>query len=285
MDIGQTLQLNVSRFASESNAPTLNLAYSLGSGAPSGASINPTTGAFTWPMGINQQIGTYPITVQVSDHGSPPQSAATTFNVNVVDPGPAPTISVAKVSTKKGVSITLSFSQPVNPETAGNSTNYILTEPAKKKPKSQKKLSPLPIRIGLSVSYNPSTHQVILKGPKKLKISPALMLTVVGTGPNGIAKVDGLQLAGTGQQPGTNYLATVTAKAVNPTSAVVGNTIVARSAKGHTDTDTVARPKIVRHGSAETHSVKVASTRPAGPMAFTRTPLRNPTKPGKHKTG
>ena len=225
VDVGQTLHLNLSPFASESGATTMNLTYSLGSDAPAGANIDPTTGALSWPLGTNQQIGTYPITVRVADNDSSQQVAATTFNVNVVDPGPAPTISGAIVSMKKGFSITLSFSQPVNPVSAANPNNYILTQPARSHTSKKKTSPPQPIRIGLSVSYNPATNQVTLKGPKKVKAGRGLTLTVVGAGPNGIAKLDDLHLAGSGGQPGTNYLASVTAKAVNRISAVAVNTI------------------------------------------------------------
>ena len=181
----------------------------------------------SWTVGANQRIGSYPITIQVSDNGSPQRSASETFNINVVDPGPAPMITTAKVTTKKGFSITLTFNEPVNPATAANLNNYILTAPAKK-PKSKKKPTPPPTRIKLSVSYNQATNQVILKGPKTVKTSPALTLTVVGTGPSGIAKMDGLQLAGSGGQPGTDYVASVTTKNVRPTAAVLGKTIVVR---------------------------------------------------------
>ena len=201
----------------------------------------------TWPLGTNQQIGTYPITVRVFDDGSPQQVAATTFNVNVVDPGPAPTISGAIISMKKGFSITLSLSQPVNPVTAANPNNYILTQPARSLG-SKKKSPPQPIRIALSVSYNQATNQVTLKGPKKVKVVRGLTLAVVGAGPNGIAKLDDLHLAGSGGQPGTNYLASVTAKAVSRISAVLGNTFLARTAARtaivQAHTDVAAHPMI-----------------------------------------
>ncbi len=184
-------------------------------------------------------------------------------------------ISVAKVSTKKGFTITLTFSEPVNPSTAANPSNYILTAPGKK-PKGKHKPTPPPTRIGLSVSYSQSANQVVLKAAKKPKTSPALTLTVIGTGTTGIAKLDGLQLAGSGGQPGTNYVASVTGKAVTRTSAVTSNTIVvrtaARSAGGQTRVNPVARPLLIRRGSAPPHSVTVTSARPAGPMALVRTP-------------
>ena len=261
VDVGQALQLNVSSFASETNAPTLSLTYSLGSGAPSGATISPTSGPLTWPMGANQQIGTYPITVQVADNGSPQHTASETFNVSVVDPSPV-TISGATVTTKKGFSITLTFSGAVNPATASNSSNYILTEPAKK-PKSKKKPAPPPIRIALSASYNQATNQVTLKGPKKVKTSPALTLTVVGTGPNGIAKLDGLLLAGGGAAAGTNYVASVKGQGRYPNLR----------GRGKHDRGEDGRGRPAPFGLP--HSVKVASTRPAGPMALAGHPGRD----------
>ena len=78
-----------------------------------------------------------------------------------------------------------------------------------------------------------------------MKTSPALTLTVVGTGPSGIAKLDGLQLAGSGGQPGTNYVASVTAKAVKPIAAVVGNTIVIRTERAIRR----ARPRGAKRGA------------------------------------
>ncbi len=272
VDVGQTLQLNVSNYASDPNSPALPLTYSLVGSTPSGASIDPSTGIMTWALGANQQIGTYAITVLVSDNGSPPRTASETFNINVVDPSPV-TISSAKVTTKKGFAIALTFSGPVNPATAANPNNYILTEPAKK-PKSKKKPTPPPTRINLSVAYNPATNQVILKGPKTVKTSPALTLTVVGTGPSGIAKLDGLQLAGSGGLPGTNYVATVTKKAISPTAAVTGNVIAvrsgARSAEAHMHINIDRRPRSVLHNGSLAHRVELASTRPAGPIAMAR---------------
>jgi ELWxxDGT repeat protein len=234
VNVGQGLQLSVSNFASDPNSPPLPLTYSLAAGAPSGVSINSTSGVLTWSVGTNQQVGLYPITVQVADNGSPQKTASTSFNINVVDPSPV-TISTASVSTKKGFSITLTFSGPVNASTASNVSNYILTLPAKK-PKSKKKPVPPPVRVKLTATYNAATNQVVLKGPKTVKTSPALTLTVFGTGSAGIAKLDGLLLAGSGGQPGTNYVASVTAKAVKAVAAVVVKTN-ARSAQTAAKTD------------------------------------------------
>ena len=255
VNVGQTLQLNVSSFVSETNEPDATFSYSLGS-APAPVSINPTTGVVSWPTGANQRIGTYPITVQVTDNASTPHTASETFSVYVLDTSPV-TISSATVSTKKGFTITLTFSGPVNPSTVANIANYSLTEPGKK-PKSKKKPTPPAIHIPLSASYNAATNQVTLVGPKKQKTSPALTLMVLGTG---ITKLDGLTLAGSGGQPGTSYVATVTGKSVSPTAAVERNTIVVRTAA------------LVRSAPTASHPLTVGSFRPTGPMSMLRKPV------------
>jgi hypothetical protein len=249
VDVGQTLQLNVSGFASDPNTPALPLTYSLGAGAPAGVGIGPTTGVLTWHVGPDQHIGTYGIMVQVSDNSSPPLSASELVSVSVVDPGPPPMITGAAVVAKKGFSITLTFNEAVDPATATNANNYVLTEPAKK-PRSKKKPAPPPTRINLSVNYNQATDQVVLTGPKKVKTKPALTLTVIGTAPNGIAKTDGLQLAGSGGQPGTNYVASVTSKSVAPLAVIADGTTPGRTAarlvERHSRTETIMRRPFFR---------------------------------------
>ena len=83
VDIGSTLQFNVGNFASDPNTPPLPLTYSLGSGAPSGASINPTTGVLTWTPPMDQPIGTIAIPVIVSDDLTPPDTSSQNLSVRV----------------------------------------------------------------------------------------------------------------------------------------------------------------------------------------------------------
>ncbi|MEO8428752.1 MAG: M4 family metallopeptidase, partial [Verrucomicrobiota bacterium] len=61
------------------------LTYTLEPGTPTGAAINPTTGVLAWTANL-QGLGTISMTVRVTDSGSPPMSATTTFNVKVVAP-------------------------------------------------------------------------------------------------------------------------------------------------------------------------------------------------------
>jgi ELWxxDGT repeat protein len=256
VDVGQSFTLNVSQLASDPNTPPLPLSYSLGAGAPAGMAINSATGVLTWNVPPNQRIGNDSATVIVADNSSPPKTASETLSFTVVDPSPPPTITSPKVSTRKGFSITLTFSQPVDPATAADANNYILTEPARI-PTSKKKPMPPPTVLGMSVSYNQTTNQVTLKVAKKPKAHTGLTLKVVGSGPTGIAKLTGLQLAGSGGQPGTNYVAAIRGKRLTQTAAVTGNSIVVRT----------ERPAhaLARLGSA--------SGGPGGPLAVTGRPF------------
>jgi hypothetical protein len=76
------------RFTNVVNDPTVSsptLQYSLGSGAPAGAWINPTNGHFGWNPGIAQASTTNNISVIVTDNGYPPMSATQSFTVVVQD--------------------------------------------------------------------------------------------------------------------------------------------------------------------------------------------------------
>ncbi|MDH5642549.1 MAG: Ig-like domain-containing protein, partial [Nitrospira sp.] len=83
---GRTLSVTVvatdpddSNIAPESNL----LTYSLGPDAPSGASIDPTTGLFTWAVPVTYQLGVMTFTVQVTDAALPPLTASQAVTVTV----------------------------------------------------------------------------------------------------------------------------------------------------------------------------------------------------------
>jgi CSLREA domain-containing protein len=77
--------------ASDPDLPVNTLSYRL-SGAPTGASINPGTGQFTWTPSEVQGPGVYAITVIVSDNGSPRRSDSATFTVTVSEVNRAPAL-------------------------------------------------------------------------------------------------------------------------------------------------------------------------------------------------
>ena len=146
----------------------------------------------------------------MTDSGSPQLSVTTSITVNVVDLGPRATITRASVMTKHGYAISLKFSQPLDAASAENSNNYILIPVKRKNAKNAPVLTPIP----LSVSYNPRTNIVTLTALAKVKLKQTLELTVIGTAPNGVAKISGVLLAGARKRAGTNYVAIITGKTI-----------------------------------------------------------------------
>ncbi len=76
--------LTITNMASDPNTPAQTLTFSLDSGAPTNAAIDPTNGVFTWTPTQEQSPGTTLITVRVTDSGVPPMSAAQSFTVTVL---------------------------------------------------------------------------------------------------------------------------------------------------------------------------------------------------------
>ncbi len=74
--------------ASDPDTPTSQLVWSLTS-APAGASLNATTGRFTWTPTEAQGPGTFPVIVSVTDGN---QSAQATFTISVTEVNQAPVI-------------------------------------------------------------------------------------------------------------------------------------------------------------------------------------------------
>src|SRR5205814_5583661 len=69
--------------------------YSLDAGAPSGATLNPTTGVFSWMPTAAQGPATNTVTIRVTDNGPPPLADAKTFTIIVV-PGFTTNISLVQ---------------------------------------------------------------------------------------------------------------------------------------------------------------------------------------------
>jgi hypothetical protein len=85
--LGQTVAFTAG--ASDSDVPAQSLTFSLGAGAPAGATITPFTGSFSWKP--NSTGTNVPVSVVVTDNGTPNLSATQTFFVTILIP---PTISV-----------------------------------------------------------------------------------------------------------------------------------------------------------------------------------------------
>lgn len=77
--------------AVDSDAPAQTLTFTLDAGAPAGASLT-TGGVFTWTPNEAQGPGTYPVTVRVTDNGSPTRSASETIQISVTEINVAPVL-------------------------------------------------------------------------------------------------------------------------------------------------------------------------------------------------
>jgi len=91
---GRTLL--VTNLASDPNVPPLPLTFSL-SNPPAGASINTSSGVFSWRPAIAQSPSTQTVSVVVSDNALPPLTATQSFNVTVNRPA-SPALSAASIT-------------------------------------------------------------------------------------------------------------------------------------------------------------------------------------------
>ncbi len=97
--------------ASDADIPAQNLSYSLAAGAPSGASIDPFTGVFTWTPAEIQGPSTNLITIRVTDDGVPALSASQTFTIIVNEVNTAPVLSpVGNKTIHEGALLTFKVS-------------------------------------------------------------------------------------------------------------------------------------------------------------------------------
>jgi hypothetical protein len=89
--VNEGVTLNLTATATDRDVPAAQrLTFSLVN-APAGASINSSTGAFSWTPSESQGPGVYPITVRVTDNGTPPYSNEVTFTVTVNEVNAPPT--------------------------------------------------------------------------------------------------------------------------------------------------------------------------------------------------
>ncbi|MCB1055056.1 MAG: Ig-like domain-containing protein [Acidobacteria bacterium] len=79
VDAGETLSFTATAFDANGDS----LTFSLGSGSPAGASINPTTGAFSWTPECAQALQSYPIEILVEDPDQATDSEVITVEVGL----------------------------------------------------------------------------------------------------------------------------------------------------------------------------------------------------------
>lgn len=71
--------------AVDPDEPAQEITYTLDAGTPAGATIDPTTGAFSWTPGESDGGGVFTITVRATDSGEPSRWSAATFTITVAE--------------------------------------------------------------------------------------------------------------------------------------------------------------------------------------------------------
>lgn len=95
------------------------LTFSLGPGAPAGASIHPTSGVFSWTPSDNTG-SPFSVEIVVSDDGSPIESDSQTFSITVNNVAPSAAISgTTDIFRGEEVTFTLTASDPSSADQAG----------------------------------------------------------------------------------------------------------------------------------------------------------------------
>lgn len=119
--------LSFTALASDNDLPANTLTFSLDAGAPTGASIDPSSGLFSWTPTEDQGPGDYSITVRVTDNGSPPMSSAKTFSVHVNEVNKAPTLTLPSLPASIDEEVQWSWSaSSTDPDLPGQTLTYAL---------------------------------------------------------------------------------------------------------------------------------------------------------------
>ncbi|GIK36271.1 MAG: hypothetical protein BroJett011_01040 [Chloroflexota bacterium] len=104
--INEDSLLTFTATASDSDLPPNTLTFSLVN-APSGATINSSTGAFTWTPSETQGPGSYILTVIVNDNGNPALTDSETITITVNEVNQAPVLDpIGNKSANKGSLLT-----------------------------------------------------------------------------------------------------------------------------------------------------------------------------------
>src|SRR5262245_28259802 len=109
--------------ASDSDIPVNHLTYSLVNG-PVGASVDGSSGTFSWTPALAQSPSTNTVTVRVTDDGSPPLSDTKSFTVVVTDSNSAPVLGLVPNQTVHELSLLTAGLSASDPAGAAQTLTY-----------------------------------------------------------------------------------------------------------------------------------------------------------------
>jgi len=90
--VAENSTVGFSMQATDSDVPVQTLTFSLDPGAPAGASIDPSTGVFTWTPTEAQGPSTNQVLIRVTDNGTPNLSSAQAITIVVTEVNTAPVL-------------------------------------------------------------------------------------------------------------------------------------------------------------------------------------------------
>jgi hypothetical protein len=128
------------------------LTYSLAPGAPTGASINPSTGAFTWAPTAAQVGQVYNFNVVVTDNGTPPLSATQPVTINVLNRLQAVAVTELTTPNPGPMQVAVDFNEALQAGPAQTVSNYKIARDGQ---------SSLPIQSAVYTD-NGTQHRVVL---------------------------------------------------------------------------------------------------------------------------
>lgn len=124
--VDEETALTFTATATDSDLPVNTLSFSL-VGAPAGASINPTSGAFSWTPTEAQGPGSYTFSVRVTDNGTPSLSDERSVTVEVKEVNVAPVLAaISNKTVAEGALLSFSASA-TDADIPANTLTYSLT--------------------------------------------------------------------------------------------------------------------------------------------------------------
>jgi hypothetical protein len=123
--VNEGVQLNFTATATDPDSGQA-LTFRLDPGAPAGATINPGSGVFTWTPTEAQGPGVYPVTVRVTDNGSPVKSDFETINITVNEVNTAPGLAFINDQTVNEGSLLSFVASASDPDQPAQSLTFSL---------------------------------------------------------------------------------------------------------------------------------------------------------------
>jgi Tfp pilus tip-associated adhesin PilY1 len=112
--------------AADADVPANILSFTLDAGAPTGASIT-AGGDFTWTPTEAQGPGVYPVTIRVTDDGSPSESTAETINITVGEVNQAPVLNpIGDQTVDELTALTFTATADDSPDIPANNLTFSL---------------------------------------------------------------------------------------------------------------------------------------------------------------